>query len=77
MMNKKLSTAIDAVKCAQTAGKLPKSLKTASDFNTACFCLNELVKTGKTSFVQSDVKDFFVKCGLDVEAKGIGWQVRA
>lgn len=61
---------------AQDTGKLPRGI-TPCDCYILADIYNTLVRREKPEFIQQSIHDLLVKCGLNVEQRGIGWVVSA
>lgn len=58
----------------QDTGKLPRGI-TPCDCYILADIYNALVRREKPEFIQKSIHDLLVKCGLNVEQRGIGWCV--
>lgn len=68
---KKLRKILDNI---QDTGKLPRGI-TPCDCYILADIYNALVRREKPEFIQQSIHDLLVKCGLNVEQRGIGWTV--
>lgn len=68
---KKLRQILDNI---QDTGKLPRGI-TPCDCYILADIYNALVRREKPEFIQKSIHDLLVKCGLNVEQRGIGWCV--
>lgn len=66
---KKLRQILDNI---QDTGKLPRGI-TLCDCYILADIYNALVRREKPEFIQQSIHDLLVKCGLNVEQRGIGW----
>ena len=58
----------------QDTGKLPRGI-TPCDCYILADIYNALVRREKPEFIQQSIHDCLVKCGLNVQPRGIGWVV--
>ena len=68
---KKLRQILDNI---QDTGKLPREI-TLCDCYILADIYNALVRRDKPEFIQQSIHDLLVKCGLNVQPRGIGWVV--
>lgn len=68
---KKLKATLDKI---YDFGKLPRGI-TLCDCYILADIYNALVRRERLEFIQQSIHDLLVKCGLNVEQRGIGWVV--
>lgn len=73
-MDRRLEKLFKEVKKNIDSGTL-KPFSTLAELNAFKCCFNELVRTGKTYFLQKELKEVFSKHGIDVKEYGIGYKV--
>lgn len=76
-MKDNIRKAIDILENAASSGKMPRLLKTATDFTCAVHCVKTMQGGETASTVQSAVAEFFKMHGFIVKSEGIGWKIAA
>lgn len=76
-MKEKLTIIMDELNAAAKSGNLPRPLTTTAEVFCVAGCINAMLRGETATFIQSTIRDYFSRHGLQVKEKGIGWEVAA